>query len=207
MVEVNIKVAAYLSQVLATLPNGSSRFWKEHFVYFKWPRRRNALSTLPATAAGPENYNCTQQNLPFKNEIVPRRFRHGVRANLRLSPAGNIPTISLFLFLFLSHTRLVFLPGFPAPEAQDCDISCNHGVGSKVCYRCWHTLRGATRARMTHTYRQVLQHTDKKKKKKKKDGDTLLLLGVPQGQGERQTKQSRPENGRNVIPCYFPLAV
>lgn len=108
--------------MLPKVPHASE---KSIFVYFKWPRllSRNALNILPVTAAEPENYNCTQQNLPFKNEIVPRRFRHGVRANLRLSPAGNIPTISLFFFF----THLVFLPGFPAPEARDCDISATTG--------------------------------------------------------------------------------
>lgn len=49
---------------------------------------------------------------------------------------------------------------------------CNHGVGSKVCYRCWHTLRATTHAQMTHTYRYCIAQIKK---------IVTPLLGGPQG--------------------------
>lgn len=182
--------------MLPKVPRASE---KSIFVYFKWPRllSRNAVNILPVTAAEPENYNCTQQNLPFKNEIVPRRFRHGVRANLRLSPAGNIPTISLFFFF----THLVFLPGFPAPEARDCDISATTGWAVR-CVIAVDILKEAPHMHEWHA------HTDRyctAQIKKKRSWHSAPR--EPHGQGEKQTKQSHPENGRNVIPYYFPLAL
>jgi len=130
------------------------------------------------------NWNCVLEDLVWCPCQIPTFVLRGI-----------FQTISVFPCM----PSFIPLPGVAAPEAPDCDISATMGFGSMARYRCWHTLRGTTRAQLIHTW-QVLHCSDKKRL-------WLSPCQFTSGAREKQTSQSPPENDRNAISYCFPETV